>query len=164
MVIELAKFNQIRKSLKVQGKKLVFTNGCFDIIHRGHVEYLQAAKNLGDVLVVGLNSDSSVRRLKGKNRPINSQEDRAVVIDGLKSVDYVIIFNEDTPAQLIGEINPNVLVKGGDYKIDEIVGRETVWQNGGEVKIIPLVKGRSTKGIIEKILDTYQIERLIFSP
>ena len=107
-----------------EGKKIVFTNGCFDIIHRGHVEYLQKAKELGDILILGLNSDDSVRRLKGASRPINNETDRAIVLSALECIDYVVIFDEDTPLELIKFIKPDILVKGGDYKIEEVVGRE----------------------------------------
>ena len=133
--------------LKAKGKKIVFTNGCFDILHRGHLEYLKKAKKLGDVLIVGLNSDDSVRRIKGKNRPINKQEDRAELLASLQFVDYVVIFSEDTPYNLIKEIKPDVLVKGGDYKIEEIVGREFA----KETVVLPLIEGYSTTSIIERM-------------
>lgn len=133
-----------------ENKKIVFTNGCFDILHRGHVEYLAKAAQLGDILIVGLNSDKSVRRLKGKGRPINDEISRAVVLSALESVFCVVIFDEDTPENLIKEINPDVLVKGSDYKIDEIAGADFVKQHGGEVVTIDLVKGFSTTNIIEK--------------
>lgn len=132
---------------KNKDKKIVFTNGCFDILHLGHVRYLQKAKGFGDILVVGVNSDSSVRRLKGKGRPIMPQKDRMEILASLGCVDYVVLFNELTPAKLIRSIEPDVLVKGADYKLDEIVGREFV----KEVRTVPLVKGRSTSKIICKI-------------
>jgi len=132
-------------------KKVVFTNGCFDIIHRGHVEYLEDAKALGDTLIVGLNSDKSISELKGPNRPINKEEDRARVLLGLKSVDGVIIFEEDTPLNLIKIVKPDVLVKGGDWKIEDIVGNEFVLERGGEVYSLPFRAGHSTTDIIEKI-------------
>src|SRR5690606_34524896 len=126
-------------------------NGCFDILHRGHLEYLQAAADLGDILVVGLNSDASVKRLKGENRPINNQNDRAFALASLVFVDAVIIFDEDTPLELIQRVKPNVLVKGGDYSIGNIVGADFVKNIGGEVQVIPFVDGYSTTQIIEKM-------------
>jgi D-beta-D-heptose 7-phosphate kinase/D-beta-D-heptose 1-phosphate adenosyltransferase len=136
---------------RAQGNVVVFTNGCFDLLHPGHVAYLQAARNLGDFLVVGLNSDHSLRRLKGENRPLINQEGRAQILDALRMVDAVVIFNEDTPAALIQELKPDILVKGGDYEEQEIVGAETVKQYGGRVEIIPLVEGFSTSRLIQKI-------------
>jgi D-beta-D-heptose 7-phosphate kinase/D-beta-D-heptose 1-phosphate adenosyltransferase len=130
---------------------IVFTNGCFDILHRGHVEYLAAARQLGDVLVVGLNSDASVRRLKGPDRPINPEGDRAAVLDALRAVDFVTIFEEDTPAALIEAVQPDVLVKGADYTEDRIVGADIVRRRGGRVVIVPLLGGRSTSGLIARI-------------
>ncbi len=138
------------KNWKKEGKKIVFTNGCFDIIHAGHVDYLEKAKKLGDILIVGLNSDSSVKRLKGENRPINPQEYRKKVLQALKPVDLVIIFDEDTPERLIKEIKPDVLVKGGDYTIETIVGADFVMSYGGMVKTIDFVYDISTSKIIEK--------------
>ncbi|SUZ58346.1 uncharacterized protein METZ01_LOCUS11200 [marine metagenome] len=137
---------------KLSGQKIVFTNGCFDILHRGHVEYLTEAKACGDKLVTALNSDSSVRSLKGEARPIQSQEDRAVILDALESVDLVVIFDQETPAKIIKTLLPNVLVKGGDYTPDTIVGADIVTENGGEVKVIPFRSGQSTSGIVEKII------------
>ena len=134
-----------------EGKKIVFTNGCFDIIHAGHVDYLEKAKALGDVLVVGLNSDSSVRRLKGKDRPINKLEHRKKVLQALKPVDLVIVFEEDTPEDLIKQVKPDVLVKGGDYTIENIVGAEFVQSYGGKVITIDFVYDISTTKIAEKI-------------
>jgi rfaE bifunctional protein nucleotidyltransferase chain/domain len=131
-------------------QRVVFTNGCFDILHLGHIDYLEKAKNLGDKLVVGLNSDQSVRELKGPERPINSEKARSRMLAALEFVDAVCIFNEETPKELIENIRPNILVKGGDYTIDTIVGAEFVMRNGGEVKTIDLVKGYSTTNIIEK--------------
>ncbi len=147
--IDLAK--QLAKELKAQGKKIVFTNGCFDILHCGHTTYLSESKKLGDVLILGLNSDDSVRRLKGESRPINNQSDRAVVMDSLKSIDYVVIFEEDTPYNLINAIIPDVLVKGGDYNKDNIVGADIVENNGGSVVTINFVEGKSTTNIINKM-------------
>jgi len=131
--------------------RIVFTNGCFDIIHAGHVQYLSQAKALGDVLIVGLNSDDSVHRLKGPTRPINSEEDRAVVLSALKPVDYVVIFDDDTPFELIKSIRPNILVKGGDYKIEDIVGADIVAESGGETIVLPFLAGRSTTNLINKM-------------
>jgi len=133
------------------GKIIVFTNGCFDIIHRGHVEYLTKAKNMGDVLVLGLNSDQSVKKLKGAGRPYVSENDRAYILSQLISVDAVSVFEEETPLNLIKLVKPDVLVKGGDYSLDTIVGKKEVEQSGGTVIAIPLVEGRSTTGLIEKI-------------
>lgn len=132
-------------------KKVVFTNGCFDVLHRGHIHYLAEARALGDCLVVGLNSDASVKGLKGENRPINAEKDRAFLLSALSVVDYVIIFEEDTPLNLIREVIPDILVKGGDYTIDEIVGADFVMQNGGEVKVLQFVDGYSSTQVIEKM-------------
>ncbi|MBC96282.1 MAG: D-glycero-beta-D-manno-heptose 1-phosphate adenylyltransferase [Halobacteriovoraceae bacterium] len=139
---------------KVKGKKLVFTNGCFDILHRGHVSYLNSARAQGDALIVGLNSDASVKRLKGESRPINEEEDRRFVLANLKAVDFVEIFDEDSPLELIKQVCPDVLVKGGDWKPDQIVGSDFVLERGGEVKSLTFIEGKSTTGTIEKILDT----------
>ena len=143
---------RIRKNLKKEGQKVVFTNGVFDILHRGHVEYLEKAKSLGDVLMLGLNTDASVKKIKGSNRPVMGQEDRAIVLAGLSSVDYICLFEEETPENLIQELIPDILVKGGDYQIDDIVGRETVEANGGKVVTIDLVNGQSTTSLIEKMV------------
>jgi rfaE bifunctional protein nucleotidyltransferase chain/domain len=140
--------------LKNQGKKIVFTNGCFDILHKGHVTYLNEAKKLGDLLVIGLNSDASVKRLKGPERPINNENDRQYVMSQLKPVDFVEIFSEDTPLHLILKIKPHVLVKGGDWKIDQIVGAQEVLENGGDVFSLNFVDGYSTTAIIHKIQQT----------
>ncbi len=136
---------------KMNGRKIVFTNGCFDILHVGHITYLRNAKKLGDILIVGVNSDDSVRRLKGKSRPINSCEDRMAVLAALDFVDYVVEFKEDTPASLIEKIKPDIIAKGGDYKPEEIAGADYVIANGGEVKIIDFVEGKSTTRIVEKM-------------
>lgn len=132
-------------------KKIVFTNGCFDIIHRGHVEYLNEAKKLGDILIVGLNSDASVRKLKGSERPVNQELDRQFVLQNLKAVDFVEIFSEQTPLKLIKKINPDILAKGGDWKVEQIVGADYVLGNGGQVFSLNLVKGYSTTNIIKKM-------------
>jgi len=141
-------------------KKIVFTNGCFDILHVGHVAYLQKAKSLGDILVVGLNSDSSVRRLKGKKRPVNSQKNRALVLSALACVDFVIIFNSLTPLSLITAIKPSILVKGGDWKTKDIVGGDFVQSLGGRVKSLPYIKGFSTRALIKKINHRVHREKL----
>jgi rfaE bifunctional protein nucleotidyltransferase chain/domain len=143
---------EVRKKLSQQGKLVVFTNGCFDILHRGHVEYLEKSRSMGDVLIVGLNSDDSVTRLKGKGRPLMPAGDRAFLLASLASVDYVCAFEEDTPAKLIQALQPDVLIKGGDYQLYEIVGREVVEGRGGKVVTIPLVPNRSTSDIIRKIV------------
>lgn len=132
-------------------QKIVFTNGCFDIIHVGHIRYLQEAAKLGDILVVGLNSDASVKRLKGSKRPINSEYDRAEILCAFNFIDYVILFEEDTPYNLISIIQPDILVKGGDYNSDEIVGKDIVESHGGELVLIPFVEGKSTTNMIQKI-------------
>jgi rfaE bifunctional protein nucleotidyltransferase chain/domain len=129
---------------------VVFTNGCFDVLHRGHVEYLARARAMGDALVVGLNTDDSVRKLKGPSRPVNEEEDRAFVLAGLEAVDAVVLFAEDTPRELIAGLLPDVLVKGGDYRPDEIVGAREVREAGGRVVVAPLVPGRSTTSILER--------------
>ena len=138
-------------SLRVDGKKIVFTNGCFDIIHVGHIRDLSKAKELGDILIVGLNSDESVKKLKGDNRPINSFEDRAILLSSLRFVDSVIMFKEQTPDNLIKKIVPDILVKGGDYKLEDIVGYQTVIENGGQVKTLSFYDGYSSSNYINKI-------------
>ncbi len=141
----------MRQRWKQERKKVVFTNGCFDILHRGHVEYLTKAKALGDVLVVGVNTDASVRRIKGPKRPIVTEEDRAIVLAALRMVDYVCLFDEDTPYELIRDVVPDVLVKGSDWSRESIVGRDVVENSGGSVQTIDLVPLRSTSAIIKKI-------------
>jgi len=143
---------RIRQEWKQLRKKVVFTNGCFDIIHRGHVDYLEKAKALGDILIVGLNTDSSVRRLKGSQRPIVEEEDRAQVLAGLQSVDYVCLFAEDTPYEMIKALVPDVLVKGADWSVDNVVGKDVVESAGGSVQTIQFLPNRSTSRIIDKIL------------
>jgi rfaE bifunctional protein nucleotidyltransferase chain/domain len=150
-IISLKKAQAIRKGLRRQKRKMVFTNGCFDILHIGHVRYLEAAKRAGHVLLVGLNSDSSVRRLKGKERPLNGERERAGVLAALECVDHVVIFEEDTPERLIQALLPDVLVKGSDWKRGSIVGEDIVEENGGTVRRIRLEKGFSTTAMIEKI-------------
>jgi len=136
--------------LKFKGKKIVFSNGCFDILHRGHIEYLAKASSLGDCMIIGLNTDASVKRLKGENRPVQDEVSRAMVMASLRFVDYVVLFDEDTPYDLIKFISPDILVKGSDYKEDEIVGADLVKQHGGKVVTIDLVDGYSTTSIIER--------------
>ncbi|WP_173443173.1 D-glycero-beta-D-manno-heptose 1-phosphate adenylyltransferase [Selenomonas ruminantium] len=145
---DIAKFCEI---LRQGGQKVVFTNGCFDILHAGHVTYLEAAKAQGDVLVLGLNTDESVRRLKGPERPINSEMDRAKVVGALKAVDYVVLFGEQTAEAVIAEVKPDVYVKGGDYTLDTLPEAKIVQSYGGKVAFIDMVEGRSTTNIINKI-------------
>ncbi|MBK8945555.1 MAG: D-glycero-beta-D-manno-heptose 1-phosphate adenylyltransferase [Ignavibacteriae bacterium] len=154
-LINFDKLIEIRKQLKQNNKKVVFTNGCFDILHAGHVDYLIKAKECGDILIVGLNSDRSVREIKGEKRPIVTQEERAFILNNLKCVDYVVLFDDPTPKELIDKIIPDVLIKGGDWAIENIVGRDVVEANGGEVKNIQFVTSQSTTNIIKKVLDTY---------
>lgn len=151
MLLSKDVISKVCEELRFQGKRIVFTNGCFDIIHSGHTFYLGEARKLGDVMIVGLNSDSSVRRLKGDTRPVNNQFDRQEVLSALKSVDYVVFFEEDTPLELIKAVKPDFLVKGGDYNNDTIVGADFVVQNGGKVVTIPLVPNKSTTNIINKM-------------
>lgn len=143
------------KKYKSENKKVVFTNGCFDLIHAGHLDYLKKAKEMGDVLIVGLNSDSSVKRIKGDKRPILKEDERYFLISNLKPVDYAVIFEEDTPEKIINELIPDVLVKGADWSIENIVGRETVEKNGGVVKTIEFVNNQSTSKIITDIVERY---------
>ena len=142
---------EIINRIKAERKKIVFTNGCFDLLHVGHIRYLAQAKKLGDFLIIGLNSDSSVKELKGKDRPINSFEDRATLLSAIESVDLVIMFEEQTPENLIKDIVPDILVKGGDYNIEDIVGYQTVIQNGGQVKTLSFYEGYSSTNYINKI-------------
>ncbi|MFC1666657.1 D-glycero-beta-D-manno-heptose 1-phosphate adenylyltransferase [Candidatus Omnitrophota bacterium] len=147
----LPELTKALKNLKVRNKTIVFTNGCFDILHVGHVSYLTKAKSMGDVLVVGLNSDSCTRKLKGKKRPIVSQKNRAKILSALSAVDFIVIFDSLTPYKLIKTLRPDVLVKGGDWKIKTIVGADFVRSYGGLVKSLPYKEGFSTKGLIKKI-------------
>jgi len=146
---------KLRKDIKNHNKKLVFTNGCFDILHSGHVDYLNKAKKLGDYLLVGLNSDLSVHHIKGDKRPILNETERAFLLDNLKCVDYVTFFDEDTPEQLIINLIPDILVKGADWPLDKIAGRDVIIANGGEVKTIEFVNMQSTSQIIKLIIDRY---------
>lgn len=147
-----------RDKLVAQGKKLVFTNGCFDILHRGHVTYLAFARNQGDALVVGLNTDASVKKNKGEDRPINSEDDRAFVLASLRVVDYVVLFGDDEPKDIIAKILPQVLVKGSDWA-HYVSGREVVEANGGKVVLADMVEGRSTTNTIERIIKVYGKEQ-----
>lgn len=148
-VLDLDGARAVAQRARSQGRRVVLANGCFDLLHVGHVRYLAAARGLGDLLIVGLNSDASVRRLKGPSRPINTAEACARVLLGLRSVDAVVIFQEETPAELIRALTPDLLAKGGDYRRDEIVGADFVEANGGEVLIVELVEGFSTTAIID---------------
>jgi len=146
-LISLKKLIAKLDGLKKQNRRIVFTNGCFDIIHRGHVEYLQKARQLGDFLIIGLNSDASIHRIKGPERPLNKEADRAAVLGAMSCVDYVVIFDEDTPQELLSQLRPDILVKGADYKLEEVVGREFV----KKVVLIDYLKGYSTTNLINKI-------------
>ncbi|MDY0083273.1 MAG: D-glycero-beta-D-manno-heptose 1-phosphate adenylyltransferase [Ignavibacteriaceae bacterium] len=146
---------EIRIQLKNADQKVVFTNGCFDLIHSGHVDYLVKAKEMGDILIVALNTDQSVKRIKGEERPILKQEERAFIVSNLKPVDYVTFFEEDTPAEIIKDLIPDILVKGADWSIDKIVGKDVVLANGGEVKTIKFVNDQSTTKIIQLIKDRF---------
>ncbi|HQP91172.1 MAG TPA: D-glycero-beta-D-manno-heptose 1-phosphate adenylyltransferase [Candidatus Omnitrophota bacterium] len=142
---------ELKGILSKKSGKVVFTNGCFDIIHAGHVKYLAQARSKGDILVVGLNSDSSIRRLKGKTRPVNNQNDRAKVLAGLEAVDYIVLFSQDTPYDLIKTIRPDILVKGGDWKKKDIIGSDIVGSYGGKTITVPYLPNRSTTSILKKI-------------
>ena len=150
-IVELSQALKIREEWKKQGESVVFTNGCFDILHLGHVDYLEKAKNAGQKMIVGLNTDQSVKKLKGPQRPINNQYARSRILASLAFVDLVILFDEDTPLELIQSLLPDVLIKGNDYTVDTIVGAKEVLANGGEVKTIELVPNYSTTELIKKI-------------
>jgi D-glycero-beta-D-manno-heptose 1-phosphate adenylyltransferase len=154
-ILSKASIKFLREKFKEENKKVVFTNGVFDLIHSGHIDYLIKAKALGDILIVGLNSDASVKRIKGEKRPIINQTERAFVLSNLKPVDYVILFEEDTPIEIIKAIVPDVLVKGADWSLDKIVGSDIVLSNGGEVKNISFVNDQSTSRIVDLILSRY---------
>ncbi len=154
-IMDLAKAQSMIASWKVLGKTVAFTNGCFDILHEGHIFSLSAAAKEADYLVVGLNSDASVKRLKGESRPVNTQHSRALLLASLLMVDAVVIFEEDTPLELITALKPDVLVKGGDYTIEQIVGSKEVMANGGRVVINPIIEGFSTTGLIQQIKSSY---------
>lgn len=150
-VLNREEASKLIEDLKKQGKQVVFTNGCFDILHVGHMTYLEEAKEFGDYLFVGVNSDESVKRLKGPTRPINSEVDRAELLAGLKAVDYTVIFTEDTPVELIGELKPSIHVKGGDYRKEDLPETKVVESYGGRVEIVSLVEGKSTSNVVKKI-------------
>lgn len=154
-IIQRGEMSDIVRKLKAESKRIVFTNGCFDLIHIGHVRLLQEARKRGDCLIVGLNTDASIRRIKGEKRPLLDESQRGRIIGAFDSVDYVLFFDEDTPEELIHEIKPDVLVKGGDYVMDAVVGRQTVWDAGGEVILFSPVPERSTSAIIENIIERF---------
>lgn len=155
-IISFSGIKRLSQASRAKGRRIVFTNGCFDVIHAGHVRYLEKAKTFGDILIVGINSDSSVRKIKGTNRPVVKQQDRAAVIASLEAVDCVVIFSEATPLNLIRAIRPDVLVKGADWEIHKIVGGDFVTSYGGKVRAVSLLKGRSTSGLIEAILKKFK--------
>ena len=150
MVIDRKNIGNVVTTLKAEGKKIVFTNGCFDILHVGHVRYLKEAKALGDILILGLNSDCSVKSLKGSNRPINNESDRAEVLSALKAIDYVVIFDEKTAENIVGEVKPDIYAKGGDYSIDTLPEAKIVAEHGGKTVLLQLVDGKSSTNIINK--------------
>ena len=145
------RLGRVRAGLREGGRRLVFTNGCFDILHVGHVRYLQRARALGDALLVAINSDRSVRALKGEGRPVMSEGERAEMLAALACVDFVTVFEEDSPRRLIAELLPDVLVKGGDYRVEQIAGGDTVLKNGGEVRVLGFKPGRSTSALIDAL-------------
>ena len=147
----LSNINQKINEWRNNNQKIIFTNGCFDILHQGHIELLSNCADLGDKLIIGLNSDESIKKIKGENRPINNEKSRKILLGALKFVDAIIVFSEETPKNLIQIIKPDILVKGGDYKISNIVGHDIVKENGGKVVIFPLVKNYSSTNIIDKI-------------
>jgi len=151
-LVSQEKLAALCRRLRQQGRKIVFTNGVFDILHMGHITYLSKAKSLGDILIIGLNTDASVRKIKGPKRPINKQSDRAGVLSALEVVDYIVYFAEETPARIICQVRPDVLVKGADYKISEIVGADFVKSYGGIVKRVKLLPGRSTSRIVSRMI------------
>ncbi|MFI5395151.1 MAG: D-glycero-beta-D-manno-heptose 1-phosphate adenylyltransferase [Candidatus Binatia bacterium] len=150
-LLTLSELKRRLKSARDSGKRIVFTNGCFDLIHPGHIRYLRAAKRLGDVLVVALNSDASIRRLKGRGRPLVTARDRCEVVAALEMVDYVTVFSDDTPYQVIKRLQPDVLVKGGDWQPDQIVGADLVRAGGGTVRSLPFARGYSTTSLVKKV-------------
>ena len=152
----IGELKDISEKLRNQNKKVITTNGVFDILHIGHIRYLKEAKKLGDVLIVGINSDSSVKRIKGPERPLNNEKDRAEALAALKCVDFVTIFNEETPIKILEQIKPNIHVKGGDYNINQIIEKDIVEKNNGKIVLIPEVKGYSTTDLINKIIGAYK--------
>lgn len=155
MIIDRQKLLSLIQKLKTEGKRIVFTNGCFDILHSGHIDYLKKTKELGDILIIGINSDESVKKIKQQNRPINKLLDRMIVLDSIKYVDYVVPFNEETPENLIKIIKPDVLTKGGDWNEKDVIGSNFVKSYGGKTVIIPYIKGKSTTNTIKKIRDLF---------
>lgn len=155
-ILHLTELKQIVSQAKTYGKTVVFTNGCFDIIHGGHIEYLQKAGNLGDLLIVGLNSDSSVKKLKGEGRPLKTEQERANILAALKYIDYIIIFSDKTPENMIRELKPDIIVKGSDYTVDQVVGKEIVEEYGGRVELVPIVQGLSTSALVDDIVKKYK--------
>ena len=155
-IVSQEEINKIAEELKKQDKKIVTTNGIFDILHAGHTKLLKEAKKLGDVLIVCLNTDASVKQNKGDKRPINSQNDRAELISAIYCVDYVVLFDETEPSAILAQIKPNIHTKAADYTIDKVIERKVVEANGGEVKLLPLVQGRSTTNLIKKIVEVYR--------
>ncbi len=153
-VVDIQTLQRALEVARLQNKKIVFTNGCFDLLHLGHVDYLSKARDLGDILVVGVNSDNSVKRLKGNTRPLQDEVSRSQILASFVFVDFVVLFDEDTPLNLIQTVQPDILVKGADYKIEDIVGYDIVKNKGGEVKTISFLQGFSTTNIVNKILDT----------
>lgn len=151
----LPSLERIVRDLKARGRRVVFTNGCFDLLHAGHIKFLEQARSLGDLLIVGLNDDGSVRALKGPERPLIGQEERARIMAALNCVDYVTLFSELTPERLIADLKPDVLAKGADYTREQVVGRDIVEAYGGVVELIPLVEGRSTSGLVQAIVERY---------
>ncbi len=162
-MVKVSELKKIRAGWKRAGKKMVFTNGCFDLVHLGHIRYLKQAKSLGDFLVVGLNADASVRRIKGPKRPILPEEERAEILCAFRFVDYVVLFWEDTPEKLIRGLLPDILVKGADWAAGKIVGADLVLKNGGEVRRINFVQGKSTSAVIEEIVKRYRKPRRLKS-
>lgn len=143
------------RELKEDGKRIVFTNGCFDLIHAGHICLLNMARSMGDILIVALNTDTSIRRLKGDKRPLLDQKQRGLIVSSFSSVDFVTFFDEDTPEEILRQIKPDVLVKGGEYAMDEVVGRQQIWDNGGHVTVITPLAGHSTTSVINDILNRF---------
>ena len=150
-VIEIEELSRLMEENRTDGLKIVFTNGVFDILHAGHLDYLKRSKKLGDILIVGVNTDESAKAIKGPDRPFNGEEDRAALLAGLECVDYVTLFSEGTPINMISSVRPDLLVKGADYSADEVVGKAVVESYGGKVKLIPFKEGFSTSSLIEKI-------------
>ena len=150
-LIEKENLNNIIKKLESENKKIVFTNGCFDILHAGHVRYLKESKKFGDILIVGLNSDVSVKKIKGESRPINPEMDRAEVLAGLEAVNYIVLFDETSPVKLLEEIKPDIYTKGADYTVETLPEAKTVLSYGGKIEFIKFLEGRSTTKIIDKI-------------